>query len=397
MLAGDGKSLWSLGNRSVRWAASRLQAAIFGVLAVKSRRSVTHFGSDAGRDVGGAKGCPGHSALVTLGAVRSFCILWRKSMVPVATFLGVACAATSAHADRSSTTIDQGYELGEIQEARSVAMAGADEAWGGSTGAVFKNPANMPASRVYHLEGMASYGPEARRQSYGGAVVDSATSRLAGGFGGTWNQMDPDGIKRRWTDLRLALAYPFGNALSLGVTGRYLRVTQCTSAGPLGASLASDGTSDKPIFNQFTFDAGAALTLVEGVRLSVSGHNLTATKTSLAPLLLGTGLGFSNRVVTLEGDVQIDFTTYSAIRERVMLGAEYIVADRMALRAGYRYDDGTKTHGIGFGVGYTDPKFGVEVSTRRDLVADHPATTISIALRLFIDTSLKSDSASSQD
>ncbi|MCL2777674.1 MAG: hypothetical protein FWD73_06690 [Polyangiaceae bacterium] len=326
--------------------------------------------------------------------MRSFCIPWRKSMVPVATFLGVASAAASAHADRSSTTIDQGYELGEIQEPRSVAMAGADEAWGGSTGALFKNPANLLASRVYHLEGLAAFGPEARRQSFGGAVVDSSKGRLAGGIGGTWNEMDPDGIKRSWTDLRLALAYLFGNAFSLGMTGRYLRVMQRTAAGPLGASLASDGTSTKPIFNQLTFDAGAALTLAEGVRLGVSGHNLTSTKTSLAPVLLGTGLGFSNGMVTLEGDVQFDFTTYSTTRARAMLGAEYIAAGCLPLRAGYRYDDGTKTHGVGFGVGYTDPRFGIEVSARRDLVADHPATMISIALRIFIDVAMKSDSAS---
>jgi len=317
--------------------------------------------------------------------VRSPWLFWRKSLPFATTFLAVTSSSVFARADRSSTTIDQGYDLGQVQQPRSVAMAGAQEAWGGSTVAVFNNPANLPLARVYHLEGLAAFSPEARRQSYGGAVVDSSTSRFAGGFGGTWNQMDPDGINRTWTDLRLTLAYPFGDRLSIGATGRYLRVTQRTSAGPLGASLASDGTSDQPLFNQFTFDAGAAVTLAEGLRLGVSGHNLTATGTSIAPLLLASGIGYSNQIVTIEGDVQIDFTTYSTARPRTMFGAEYMLIDRVPLRAGYRYDAGSKTQALSLGVGYIDRRFSVEISARRDVAGDHPATMMSAGLRIFID------------
>ena len=161
-----------------------------------------------------------------------------------------------AYADPSSTSIEQGYELGEIQHPRSVAMGNAAQVFGGSTTAVFVNPANLPLYRVYHLEALAAFGPEARRQSYGGAIADSSTSRLAGGFGGTWSQMDPDGIKRTFADLRLSLAYPLGDRFSLGVTGRYLRVQQRVSAGPFGTSLVSDGNHDEPLIAAFTFDAG---------------------------------------------------------------------------------------------------------------------------------------------
>lgn len=265
-------------------------------------------------------------------------------------------------------------------------MGDAQQAWGGSTIAVFQNPANLPLYRVYHLEGIATFSPEARRQSYGGAVVDSSTSRLAGGFGGTWSQMDPDGIKRSWADLRLSLAYPFGDRVSIGVTGRYLRTSQRTAGGPLGASLASGGTSGDPLFNGFTFDAGAAVQITEGIRLGLSGKNLTAPGTALAPVLAGGGIGYSNQTITIEADSLVDFTTYGNARPRVMMGAEYLAADHFPLRVGYRYDDGTKAHAASLGLGYVDRRFSFEIGGRRDIGAEHPATMITAGLRFFIDS-----------
>jgi hypothetical protein len=291
-----------------------------------------------------------------------------------------------ALADPSSTTIEQGYELGEVQHPRTVGMAGANQVFGGSTTAIFANPANLPLYRVYHLEGLAGFGPEARRQSYGGAIADSSTSRLAGGFGGTWSQMDPDGIKRTFTDLRLSIAYPFGDRFSLGATGRFLRVDQKVSAGPLGASLASDGTSSDPLFSQITFDAGAAFQISEQIRLAVSGRNLTATGSSLAPLVLAGGLGWSNQVFTIEANSLVDFTTYGSARGRGMAGAEILVADRFPLRAGYRYEAGNRTHALSVGAGYVERKFSVDFGARRDVVADHPATFLSLGVRFFIDS-----------
>lgn len=299
----------------------------------------------------------------------------------------VVLATTSvAHAEPSSTTIEQGYELGEVQHPRSIAMGGAQQAWGGSTTALFLNPANLPLYRVYHLEAIATFSPEARRQSYGGAIADSSTSRLAGGFGGTWSQLDPDGIKRSWTDLRLSLAYPIGDRLSLGMAGRYLRVDQRPQAGPLGASLVSGGTKDDPIVSEFTFDAGMGLSITDQIRLGITGRNLTAPGHGLLPLGTAGGIGYSNGTFTVEVDELLDFTTFGGVRARTMVGGEVLVADRFPLRGGYRFDAGMKTHAIGLGAGYVDKKFSIEIGGRRDVVADRPATMISIGVRFFIDS-----------
>ncbi|MBX3228730.1 MAG: hypothetical protein KIT84_08765 [Labilithrix sp.] len=310
----------------------------------------------------------------------------KRSVCAAALASAVVFACSRAQASPSSTSIEQGYELGEVQHPRTVGMAGANQVWGGSTSAIFANPANLSLYRVYHLEGLAAFGPEAGRQSYGGAVVDSSTSRVAGGFGGTWSQMDQDGIKRQWTDLRLTLAYPLGDRFHIGVTGRYFRSTQGTQRGPFGASPASDGTPTDPIASQFTFDAGVAIAITEQLRFAVSGRNLTAPGTSLMPTAVAGGLGWSNQTVSAEANTLVDFTTWSGPRARAMLGGEILLADHIPLRTGYRYDAGMKTHALSLGAGYVDRRFSIDVAGRRDIVADHPSTLISVGLRFFIDS-----------
>ncbi len=321
-----------------------------------------------------------HSSSLHLFALRTL-----KRGVAIAVAGIAALATTRAYADPSSTSIEQGYDLGEVQTPRAVAMGGALNALGTSTSAIFLNPANLPLARVYHFEAFGAASPESRRLSGGAAVADSSTSRFAGGFGGSWSQMDPDGIKRTWTDLHLALAYPLGDKFSVGAAGRYLRVGQAIASGPLGASYASDGTSGDPTFNNFTFDVGATVIPMQQLRLAVVGHNLTNPGTGLAPTLVAGGIGFSSDIFSVEGDVLADFTTFQKARGRYMLGGEVFVANHFPLRLGYRYDDGTRTHAVSAGAGYVDKKFSFEVSARHDIVGDHPATMVVAGLRYFYD------------
>jgi hypothetical protein len=302
--------------------------------------------------------------------------------------LSAAIAATLAEsapafADPSSTTIEQGYEMGEVQHPHSQGMGGANNALGTSTVSIFQNPATLPVARVYHFEALAAISPEARRQSYGVSVADSSTNRLAGGFGGVWSGMDPDKVDRTWTDLRLALAYPFGERLSFGLTGRYVRVSQAVTAGPLGASLASDGTRDQAMVSHFTFDAGALVSVSQNVRIGLVGHNLSNPAHGLMPTTLAGGIGYTAGVFGLEADGLLDFTTYSKTRGRFMAGGFYLIGDRFPVRAGYRFDAGSKAHSMTLGAGYVDRQFSVDVSVRRDLVATFPATFIMIGLRFF--------------
>ena len=227
--------------------------------------------------------------------------------------------------------------------------------------------------------------PEARRQSYGGAVVDSSTSKITGGFAGAWSNIDTDGINRTWTNLRLALAYPLGDKLAFGATGRYLRVDQAVAEGPLGASLASDGTSTSPILSKVTFDAGLTVAPIDALRIGVVGHNLTDIGNALAPTTVVGGIGYTTTDLILEADGMADFTTWGKTQARVMAGGELFLADHFPIRLGYRYDEGLNTHAIAAGLGYIDQHWSFEVSGRHDIVGHDPATMLSVGLRYFYD------------
>jgi hypothetical protein len=304
------------------------------------------------------------------------------ALVAIVLTLGVR----SAKADPSTTTPEQGYDLGELQGARGTALAGAHYALGTSTSAIYGNPANLPFARVYHLEALGGLSPDARLQSIGGAIADSATSRLAGGLSANFNMLDPDRLRRSWTDVRLALAFPVADMISVGATGRYLRVNQATTRGPLGPSLVSDGTKGEPIFSEITFDAGVTVAPATGLRIGVVGKNLTSPGTAVAPLTVGGGIGYLNQSFSIEGGGLADFTTWSSTAGRLMLGGEYFLVDRIPLRAGYRYDTGQHTHLVSAGIGYVDKKWSIELGGWRDVVADHPMTKLVLALRFFYDS-----------
>jgi hypothetical protein len=291
-----------------------------------------------------------------------------------------------AQADSMSTSPEQAYDLGDVPNARAVGMGGALNALGVSTASLFLNPANMALAKVYHLEALAAYSPEAKRQTYGAAIVDSVlnSSHIAGGLGGTWNEFDPSGIHRTWTDVRGGVALPLGEYLALGATLRYLRVTQDLGVGPFGTSYASDGGASA-LLNTITFDAGATVSVLDGLRIAVVGHNLTNPGTALAPIVGAAGVGYFTPTFAIEGDGSLDFTTWGKARGRVMAGAELFAADRYAIRAGWRYDAGTKINSPSLGFGYIDPRWSIELGLRRDLISEHAETFGVLSLRYFYD------------
>lgn len=298
-----------------------------------------------------------------------------------------ATGAREAAASPSSTSPAQAYDLGDVPSARAVGMGGALNALGVSTASLYLNPANMSLARVYHLEALGAVSPEARGEMVGLAVVDSVlnTSRLAGGVSLDWSQFDPDGIHRNWTDARAGLSMPVGDHLSFGATGRWLRANQNISSGPFGASLASDGTASSPILSALTFDLGATLSVLDGLQIGLVGHNLTNPGTALAPTTAASGIGYTTPTFAIEADGLLDFTTWGSVQGRVMGGAEAFVAERYALRAGWRYDTGTRLNSPSLGLGYIDPKWSVELGVRHDIVSEHASTLVVLSLRYFYD------------
>ena len=292
----------------------------------------------------------------------------------------------AAHADKSTVPPAVGYNYQEIETPRIAATNGATRALSSSTEALFDNPANMSVSRVYHLTALAQIWPESGRQSYGAAAVDSvgSSSRLAGGIGATYNTQDTDGINRRWTDIRFAMSYPFSDQFYMGIGGRYLMLSQ-NGEGPLGTSLPSSGLGGEKIVRNLAFDAGATFRPSEGLSLSIVGTNLNNPGNGFQPTSVAGGIGFGKELFSLEADVAEDFTTYAKTTTRAMAGGEVLLGDHFPLRAGYRYDDGAKSHSISAGLGYIDPTFGLEIAARRVVSGDR-ATAIVFGFTYHLDS-----------
>lgn len=285
-----------------------------------------------------------------------------------ATLLGMAASTgvSLSHAEPSDEPPAVGHNYSEHETPRMTALGGAVRAHSNSLTSLYSNPANLAAAQVYHVGAMAQIYPESRRQSYGGAIVDSLISStgLAGGLGGVWTLQDPDGIGREWLDLRFGLALPLGEMFLIGLTGKYITLQQ-NGNGPLGTSAASGGLKDTNIIQTFTFDAGATFRPVPMFSISITGHNLSNPETSLLPLMGGIGLGLGTPDFSLNADAVLESRTYDKTNVRVNAGAEVLVADRLALRAGYRFDQGLESHALSGGAGYVDQKYAIDASVRR--------------------------------
>jgi len=316
-----------------------------------------------------------------------------------ATLLVSLTLTSRARADASELVPEVGYDYGEVETARSAAMGGALRALGNGVTGLYLNPANMALTRVYHLMALAQIWPEARRQTYGAAAVDSVTGRLAGGAGGNYGVLDPDGVDRKWTDARVAIAFPLSDRFYAGLTGKYLKLRENGSPragfGLPTSPYTSGGLAQDPIVDGFTFDAGITVKPADGLFIGVIGSNLTNAGNGFRPLSLGGGIGYGSSDITVEGDLVADFTTFtdaagsSRSTMRGMLGFEYLAGDHYPLRLGYRYDEGQGTHALSGGLGYVDPQFSVDIGLRHTVSAKDPygpVTTFVIDLQYFIES-----------
>lgn len=309
--------------------------------------------------------------------------------LPCALALGGLTSTPFASAAPSSLPPGVGYNAGEMETPRSAALGGATRATSSSIEALYSNPAGMATARVYHLSGIAQIWPQARRQTYGAAAVDSIVNkqRIAGGVSANWSSQDPDGVDRDSFDFRFALAAPLSDRFFLGGAMRYLSLAENGYPGTdgLAPSVASQGLGDGDIVADLTFDAGVTLKLTPELALSAVGTSLTNPGHGFLPLTFGGGAGFGVDDFTLELDAVGDFTTYDETKLRLMAGGEVLLADSFPLRAGYRFDEGLETHSVGGGLGFVSPDFAVDASLR-GVVSGPKSLTIVFGFRYHVES-----------
>jgi opacity protein-like surface antigen len=274
--------------------------------------------------------------------------------------------STQAFADPSKLSPEYGYNYGDTETPRIAATAGGLRTFSNSVSALYLNPANLAATRIYHIGAFAQIWPEASRQSYGAGVVDSvvSSSHLAGGIGATYNFQDKDGVDRLWTEVRGGLAYPISEEFFLGVGGHFTWLEE-NGVGPLRTSLASSGLPGKKIVRGIAFDAGATLRPSKNFSFSVVGTNLNNPDHGFQPTSVSGGAGVAFGDFSGEFDLVADFTTWDRTTLRPIVGLEGLFVDHLATRLGYRYDNGEHNSTIAAGLGYVDKAFDLDASFHR--------------------------------
>jgi hypothetical protein len=258
-----------------------------------------------------------------------------------------------------------------IESARGVALGTGSRATSAATQAQADNPANIVSGGVYHIETLGSYSPTFKRLSYGGAVVDSMTSKLAAGFSARGLYGDNDAGENSGWEGRLTLAVPIGEMLSIGLAGRYANFTISDhKAKPERPPVAGSTEVDQTFkLKGFTMDGAVTLRLSESFQLSALIYNFIDTDTPLAPFMVGGSAGFSiSPGFTLGGDVLVDLNTHDAfngVKLQAGGGVEYLASGTIPLRIGYQYDQGRHQNSVTGGLGYVDQRFGAQISVRQ--------------------------------
>jgi hypothetical protein len=267
-------------------------------------------------------------------------------------------------------------DAADLDTTRGLALGTGIRASAMSTSALAYDPAAMALARVYHIESSTTFVPTYGRWIFGGAIVDSNTSRLAAGL--SFRGILGDG-NNGWSGLdgRLGLGFPIIDELAIGISGRYLSLSREGQA-PAGVD------PDEPLAQGFTMDGSIVVAPMEGLRIAALANNFIDLGSDIVPVTFGGSASLTLfKQLTLGGDVLVDISTYESPSILAGGGVEFLAANIVPLRVGYRYDDGRGSHFVTGGVGYVDAKFGIDLSLRQEVDGDQ-STELQLALRYFV-------------
>jgi hypothetical protein len=301
----------------------------------------------------------------------------------------LAFRSRTARAD-NATSSSQAWDLGGARDPRGLAMAGAGLAVAGSTEATLGNPAALTVSRSYELEVAGAWAIEPGLAHYGGAIADASTSRTAGGLSAHFTKFDTAGLARSALDVRGSVAYPLGDALTIGATGRWLRTNDTAGAGAMGGEAIARGEVER---SRLALDVGLLLQPSPMFRVGLVGKNFFAEPSFDLPRVYAAGFALALEAISIESTALVNVTSTDDPKWRSATGLAWSVAERYGMRFGYRFDQAFGTHAIGAGVSVLDRSGALEVAVRRDVAGDYPATFIAVGMRALMGSAMGSDSA----
>ena len=320
-----------------------------------------------------------------------------RLLVPVAVLVSLVTFASPARAQ---------YDFVGV---RAMGMGEAQRATATGASAVLMNPAGMSLVRQYVIEGMYGIKIESVGHHANLSVVDSITSRVAAGLfysfiyetpkiGFNWagGKIDSEQITRTGHAAGLSLSVPLGDHFIIGATAKYLHI-DTTAPLPMG-TVPDHLTLDS--VNSVTFDIGMILRLGQTFNIGLIGYNLWDHGSRESPLSLGIGLAYIPvPSLSINFDTVINFTGYQDYKVDMMTGKvslnqkttarlgpgiEWVISNKVPLRAGVVYDSGLPATYLTVGLGYLSTAFGIDLSYRAK-VQGGIENFLMLGLRIFID------------
>jgi len=295
----------------------------------------------------------------------------RPLRLSAAPFLSLLLAGAAAAAETPAP-----LTIPDLVGPRTLALqAGVGLASG--TEALHSNPAALAARKRYvvdtfyltdrrpDLEGAA-----ARQDFFGGAAADSATTSVAAGFSFTRAMK---GVETG-TLLRLGLATQLTRGLSVGVQGNYFDLR--------GAERI------KPTIN---LDAGLFMQVSPKVSVGAAGYNLLGNEhRGVLPRAWAAGFAIgSDTSIQVVGEWRLELDRArgadgsAKTTNRYAVGAEYLFANAVPVRAGFERDETLDTSWWSAGAGYVTQRFAVDLGFRQS-TSEPTARTYALAIRVFV-------------
>jgi hypothetical protein len=232
---------------------------------------------------------------------------------------------------------------------------------------LFANPAAIAARRRYSIETgvfIDRRGAQTVAQLFGGSVVDSLSSPVAAGL----SYMRAQDGDYTGNLVHLAVAGPIMDKLYLGLTGKWLSVTEVEKVSAA------------------TVDAGVFWQIAEYVSIGAAGYNLVPISNDrVAPRGYGAGLTLgTDRVAQVTADWRADLDRLDHTTNRYGVGAEVLLGGLVPLRAGWARDETIDTSWWSAGAGFvTRGGIALDVGYRQSLDAPS-ARTIAASLKMFL-------------
>ncbi len=293
-----------------------------------------------------------------------------------AALLGLISLVNSAHATPPCAALGSKCPRAlSAESARGLALGTGARASAISTSALDYNPAALVVGHLYHIEGSVDYMPEFHSVALGGQVVDSSTAKIGAGVGLRGFLSGNTGLGG--IDGRLALAFPFSDAISLGVGGRYISVNQ-------DVQLPNGNVKPNKLAQGFTMDASFRVQPSQMLMLSISSLNFINIDSAYVPILVDTSASvLLGQYAGIGVDFISDMTSFKKPAYTVGGGGELLVASSVPLRAGYAVDIERKLQMLTGGIGYTDRYVGFDISVQQQ-VKGGSETRILAAFRYYV-------------